>query len=169
MQQNMNAAPRMQPEYDLATFAPRPERRREELRVVKTPKKKGLLRRLPVSMQTLSLMLMGALMAGLMLSVLFSQTKVTELTGDIQTQQQLLVELQSEYAYLSNEMEMKANITQVEQYAQDQLGLVKLDQSQIIYVSGKAENSVTRTKTGFGRFADELSSGLLSIMSYFTS
>ena len=94
---------------------------------------------------------------------------MTELTGDIQTQQQQLVELQSEYAYLSNEMEMKANITQVEQYAQDQLGLVKLDQSQIIYVSGKAENSVTRTKTGFGRFADELSSGLLSIMSYFTS
>ena len=58
---------------------------------------------------------------------------------------------------------MKANITQVEQYAQDQLGLVKLDQSQILYVSGKAENSVTRTQTGFGRFADELSSGLLRI------
>ena len=53
------------------------------------------------------------------------------------------MELQSEYAYLSNEMEMKANITQVEQYAQDQLG-------DLVFVNLPQEGDEVEVGAAFG-------------------
>ncbi len=153
-------------DYDLDVFAPRQQRQRQPLKVVKSEQKKKLGR---INWRSVSVMALAALALALIVAILMSQTTVTELTGSIQDQQANLVELQSEYAYLNNELEMKSNVSEVEEYAETQLGLVKLDKSQVSYVSGGETDTVTRNKTGFGRIADGFSKGLLSVMEYFTS
>ena len=158
MQQN-NAA------YDLSTFAPRPERRRPKLRVAEPAKGKNkLLGRF--DLKWIKAVALASVLVALVCSVLFSQTKATELAAGIVSSQKDLADLQSEYTYLSNEMEMRTNLKTVESYATGQLGLVALEKSQITYVSAPEENRIERHETGLAQIAEEISSGVLSFMEY---
>ena len=69
----------------------------------------------------------------LVCGLLYSQATLTELTGDIQATQRELVEAQSEYNYLSGVLDSKTGLKNVEEIATTQLGLMKLDRSQITY------------------------------------
>lgn len=159
--QEMNTAA-----YDLETFAPRSRRERQPLRVVKNKKRRRVL---GIDLRVVKIVALTSVFLALVASVLYSHTTATELAGQVKVQQDALVELESEYAYLNNELDMKSNISTVEEYATSQLGLVKMDRSQVTYVYGGEENTITRTKTGFGRIADQVQKGILSAMEYLTS
>ena len=140
-------------DYDLEVFAPREERRREPLKVVKNKKTKKtkLFGRFAVDMKLVKVVAVVTFVLSLVVSVLVSQATATMLMGDIQVQKDALTELQSEYDYLNNELAMKANITEIEEYAQNQLGLVKMERGQVSYVAQSDKDTVTRSKTGFSR------------------
>lgn len=76
------------------------------------------------------------------------------------------MELRSEYDYLNNQLEMQTNLTEVENYARTELGLVKMDKSQITYVAGGEEARVVRQASGFQRFMQHVTGGFLSFMAY---
>ena len=89
-----------------------------------------------------------------------------ELGGQIGDMQSELTELRSEYDYLNNQLEMQTNLTEVENYARTELGLVKMDKSQITYVAGNEEARVVRQESGFQQFLQHITGGFLSFMSY---
>ncbi len=153
--------------YDLNVFAPRPKRQRQPLHVVKNPRpRKKLLGK--IDLNAVKIVAVAAVFLALICSVLYGQTRSTELTAEIKSQEDTLSELQSDYQYLSTQIEMKTNISAVEEYAAS-LGLAQMDSSQIYYVYGDEENTVTRSKTGLDKFADTVTKGFMSMMEYFTS
>ena len=123
--------------YDLNMYARsawRTQREgQERLRVEKT-EKRVVLRRLLAARAVCGAC---AVALGLICSVLVAQSTLTELGGQIGDMQSELTELRSEYDYLNNQLEMQTNLTEVENYARTELGLVKMDKSQITYVAGE--------------------------------
>lgn len=156
-------------DYDLEVFAPREQRRREPLKVVKNKKKKKtkLFGLFAVDMKTVKAVAVATFVLSLVVSVLVSQATATMLMGDIQVQKDALTELQSEYDYLNNELAMKANITEIEEYAQNQLGLVKMERGQVSYVAQSDKDTVTRSKTGFSRVTQWLAETANAVAEYF--
>ncbi|MBS5704514.1 MAG: hypothetical protein KHW93_11885, partial [Butyricicoccus pullicaecorum] len=63
-----------------------------------------------------------------------NQMHLTRLTKEIGEQQAALDELQSEYVSLKTQQEQALSISYVEEYAQDTLGMVKMDPSQVEYI-----------------------------------
>lgn len=157
-------------DYDLEVFAPREERRSTPLKVVKNnnnKKKKKLFGRFAVDMKLVKGVATVTFVLSLVVSVLVSQATATMLMGDIQVQKDQLTELQSEYDYLNNELAMKANITEIEEYAQNQLGLVKMERGQVSYVAQNDQDTVTRNKTGFSRVTQWISDMASAVAEYF--
>lgn len=149
--------------YDLSIYersAQRPAR--ERLRVEKTDKRVQLRR----IWQRAQLVVLLTVTVALIISVLVARSTLTELSMQIGDQQDTLVELQSEYDYLNNQMEMQTNLTQVENYARTELGLVKMDKSQITYVAGDEPSRVVRKATGFQQILENITGGFLSFMEY---
>ncbi len=66
--------------------------------------------------------------------ILFCQMQLTQLTIEASEQSDLLEELQSENVSLTTKQMNSMNMDEVEQYATDTLGMVKMDNSQIEYV-----------------------------------
>lgn len=127
--------------YDLSLFEERtPEKSKPRLRV--TPKNKGVkLRRGLAWLQAVGA---GAVVLALVISVLCAQVQSTELSDQLHDQEKLLEELQSEYTFLSTDLEMKTNLTAVQTYASNVLRMVKMDRSQVTYVANDEENRVER-------------------------
>ncbi len=147
--------------YNLEDFAAREPR--ERLRVAEKTKKRGLAR---INLNTVKIVAFASIFVALVCSVLDSQRTVTELTAKIAQGENALFDLQSEYAYLNNEMEMRTSLKNVEQYAQAQLGLVKLDKSQITYVERKNDEVIVRPETNLQKLMTTVTTEALSFMEY---
>lgn len=159
-----------QAEYDLDTFAPRVQRQRQPLKVVKNPKSKkykaGAKR---INFSFLKMMATLVLVLGLVVALLVSQTTVTEITDQLQQVSQDLMELESENAYLNSQLGMQANTIKVEEYAQNQLGLAKVERGQISYIAKDNQESITRKKSGLEQLGDHVFSFFEKIGAYFTA
>ncbi len=68
-----------------------------------------------------------AIVLGLVVSVLYSHAKLTELSGQINEVNTQLAAAQSEYDYLSTKMSDITSRASLQEVAEGQLGLVKLD------------------------------------------
>ena len=147
--------------YNLEDFAAREPR--ERLRVAEKTKKRGFAR---INLNTVKIVAFASIFVALVCSVLDSQRTVTELTAKIAQGENALFDLQSEYAYLNNEMEMRTSLKNVEQYAQAQLGLVKLDKSQITYVERKNDEVIVRPETNLQKLMTTVTTEALSFMEY---
>lgn len=112
--------PNMEAEAPKAA-APRPAHRRR--------KKNGLRRVL-----SFPRMMFVFLVSALCIVLLYSNMQLTRLTKNIAEQQTALANAQSEYVALKAKQEQTLSIGYVEQYAQDELGMVKLDPSQVKYI-----------------------------------
>ncbi len=86
----------------------------------------------------------AAVLLALVVSVLCAHVQSTELSAQLRKMEDELQDLQSQYTYLSTELEMKTNLTAVQSYASNTLGMVKLDRSQVTYVTNEEENRVER-------------------------
>ena len=148
--------------YNLEEFMPReaPQRR---LRVAEPKKRASGFR--PEILEWTKRLAAAAFFLALILSVLNARTSSMELTDQINSAKAQLTSLQSEYAYLTNEAEMKMNSSDVESYAKS-LGLYAPEQSQIIYVEREEDDSITIPKTGLEQTIDKAAMGAMSLMEY---
>ena len=150
-----------QPAYDLELFENRAQRPRAKVRAVRGRKKASRL-----NLQTVKTVAVAVVMAALVVGFLYSQATITELTVDIQNVQSDLVNEQSTYNYLSGVLDSKTSLRNVEQIAAGELGLVKVDRSQVTYFSLESESVITRPETAAKKITEFLSTGLLSLMEY---
>lgn len=79
-------------------------------------------------------------------TLLQSEAQLTEYTQQIQSETQVLAAKQSEYSYLETTLYASVNIEQVEKAAK-QLGLVKVDESQITYIRIEDEAVLTTAQS----------------------
>ena len=107
----------------------------------------------------------SCVMVMLTVGLLQSQATLTQLTTQIQKTNQQLVNAQSDYNYLSGVLDSKTNLKNVEQIAA-QLGLMKLDKSQITYVTLENESTIQRPESGWQRILDMLNNGFLRLMDH---
>ena len=150
-----------QPAYDLELFENRAQRPRAKVRAVRGRKKASRL-----NLQTVKTVAVAVVMAALVVGFLYSQATITELTVDIQNVQSDLVSEQSTYNYLSGVLDSKTSLRNVEQIAAGELGLVKVDRSQVTYFSLESESVINRPETAAQKITEFLSTGLLSLMEY---
>lgn len=150
-----------QPAYDLELFENRAQRPRAKVRAVKGRKKASRL-----NLQTVKTAAVAVVMAALVVGFLYSQATITELTVDIQNVQSDLVSEQSTYNYLSGVLDSKTSLRSVEQIAAGELGLVKVDRSQVTYFSLESESVINRPETAAQKITEFLNTGLLSLMEY---
>lgn len=153
-----------QPAYNLADFAPRtaPQRR---LRVAPPAPQRRARARAQV-LRRVRLAAAVTVMLALICSVIYSQAQLTELGGQIADAQQQLADAQSEYTYYNNEMTMRHSMDSVSAYASSELGLVKMDKSQITYINTGSDNRIRRDENALEKLLDDTAAGAMDIMEY---
>lgn len=148
--------------YDLRVFENRSEQRVSRMEVRKGNNNQKLKARLARMRSVAVVCLLLALMTGF----LHSQATLTELTTEMQRTQRKMTTALSEYDYLASVMDSKTSVKNVEEIARSQLGLVKLDRSQITYATLEEESVITLPRSGLRYKLDQLQNDLLSIMDY---
>ncbi len=99
--------------------------------------------------------------------MLYSNMQLTRLTKEIGEQKTALEQVQSEYVSLKARQEQTLSISYVENYAQDQLGMVKMDPSQIEYIEiTKPEVTEVSDTTKLGDAAANLMRGFTAVLEY---
>ena len=146
--------------YDFSLFEKREEK--PQLRVVKRTRRQ----KIKAGLGWARVVAFAALFLALVVSVLYSQVQSTELSAQLRQEQERLEDLQSEYTYLTNEMEMRTNLSAVQDYAANVLKMIKMDRSQITYVTAAQENSVERFSGGLRRLSDNLTNTMASFVEY---
>ena len=90
--------------------------------------------------------------------ILFCQMQLTELNTEVSKANTKLDELTAENVSLTTKQVNSLDMNQVEEYATDKLGMVKLDNSQIEYVTLTNPDTVTVAESGLS--LDTLFAGL---------
>ena len=147
--------------YDLARFD---TAQFSTLRVVENKNAAQEKRR--ASLRWLERVVGCALLLALMVSVLYSQAHMTELSDEITGLQQQLVEERSVYDELTYRLESDATLGNIEEYVSRELGMVKTDKSQVAYVTLANENVLETAETGFAKYWSELTLRLESLLVY---
>lgn len=142
--------------------APKVERPQPRVRVVRGGRH-GLnrVRHLAASMlQVLAV----ALLLGLIVSVVYSQAKITELNGQINETRTQLTAAQSQYDYLTTQMSNITSRTNLQQVAEGELGLVPADPSQITYVQLESESVIEKKSGSTQLLLEDLRTAALNLL-----
>ncbi len=132
--------------------------------VVKTQKRKKAKRKRVSSMA--QVLFFGGVLVLLMCVVLYVQAQSIALSGEIDKQEEILLLLNSDNEFLTNELEMRTNLKDVEIYATTTLGLVKKDSSQIIYVQRDSISNITVNEGIFVNLLKSVNQNLLNFSEY---
>ncbi|MCD7804274.1 MAG: hypothetical protein LUH03_03850 [Oscillospiraceae bacterium] len=89
----------------------------------------------------------AAVVFAVMFALLYGKVESNRLFNEISTLESSLSELESDNASLAAEYESKTSLKTVEEYAQNVLGLEKLDKSQIEYVEVEADTVIEVVET----------------------
>ena len=139
---------------------PQTQRKNAPLRVEKGGKRR--LSPMQELMHNAMHLISAALLAGLAISLLWSEAQLVELNDQIQDAKALLVSEQSQYTYYNSTLNSKTNITNVEETA-GRLGLMKIDQSQITYIRLDEADRLVRKESAVRQWTDFLYNGAVSI------
>ena len=142
--------------------APKLETPRPQVRVVRGGNR-GLNRARRFAQATLRTLAL-AIVLGLVVSVLYSHAKLTELSGQINEVNTQLAAAQSEYDYLSTKMSDITSRASLQEVAEGELGLVKLDPSQITYVQLEDESVIQKSTNTAGKLLGEVRTAALSLL-----
>ena len=148
--------------YDLSVFENRSEQKQVHVEVRKGSNNRKVKQRLAVLRNAAVICVLLCLVCGF----LSSQATLTELTTEMQRTQRQLTTAHSEYDYLASVMDSKTGVKNVEDLARSQLGLVKLDRSQITYATLEEESVITMPRSGLQHKLDRLQTDLLSVMDH---
>ena len=131
---------------------PVPQEPQRNLRVAPAPRRRKKAGIRP------SLLACIVLVAVVSVYILFCQMQLTQLTAEVSDQNETLSELTAENVSLNTKRVNSMSIDEVEEYAANELGMVKMDNSQIEYVELTNPDSVTVANSGVS--LDTLFAGL---------
>ncbi len=150
--------------YDINYFAKSEAEKTPKLYVAKHLKKEKPLKGYNKSLR--QTILIATWLISLISAVLYMQSIDTALSGEIAKKQQELTALESEYGYLNNEIEMRTNLINVETYATTQLGLIKREPSQTVYIYRGNNNQITYKQSLWQEVVGFFSGGAKNISEY---
>lgn len=113
------------------------------------------------------LMLVAALVLGLVVSVVASQAKITELSAQIEATRGDLSTARSKYDYYSTQMDGITSRASVQDIAEGRLGLVKADSSQITYIRLEDQSVIEKTASNAAKLMDGFRTAALSLIGSF--
>ena len=149
--------------YDLSMYESlleqKPEkqpRTQQQAKTVKLKNKKAFR----TAIRALSL----AVMLSMVIGIVYTNSQITEITTNISSVQKEITELESEKAYLNFTMESRMSLNEIEEYAVNVLGMVKMDSTQVEYIEIESENKVEFTGENFG---DKIEEVVQPVLSYF--
>ena len=145
-----------------AQTAPKMERTQPKVPVVRGGRH-GLNRARQLASSTLSVLAV-ALLLGLVVSVVYSQARITELNGEINDTKTQLTAAQSEYDYLSTQMSNITSRTNLQQVAEGQLGLVPLDPSQVTYVQLEDQSVIEKSTSSAELLLSDVRTAALDLL-----
>ena len=125
--------------YDISQFAP--SERRERITYVDNPKRKKSVR----AYKAWLVFLCGFLVATMSYTV-YSNMLLNDKKSAVASKTDELMQLESEFSYLNYRLESSVSLSNAEQYAVNELGLVKLNPNQIEYVNLRDGNSIIENK-----------------------
>lgn len=146
-----------------AAYALPSEQRQEQTHVRVVRGGRYNLRRAKRVAGSLMWLAVGVLILLLIVSVIYSQAQVTQLSSQIDTTRQELVNAQSTYDYLSSTMSGITSSANVQQIAEGELGLIHADSSQITYIKLETESVVQKTESGPVHWLDGVRTAALSL------
>ena len=148
--------------YDLSVFENRPQAKKQQTLRVAKGSRTGMVW---VVLRQVRVVAAGSILLALLCSYLFSQAQVSALAADIQKYESQLTAAQSEYSYLTSQMDAITNQSNVDEIAA-KLGLMKIDPSQVTYITVEQESQITRPDSGLNKFARQIGEMALSILNY---
>lgn len=134
---------------------------------VRVVRGRSRLDKLRQAVAALRSVLVAALILGLIVSLLYSQAIITELSGEIESTRQELTQEQSTYDYLSGRMDDITSTTNIQEIAEGKLGLVKADASQITYITMEDQSVIVRTESDLSRLLSGVKTAALSLIGNF--
>ena len=146
--------------YDLSLFEPKPAKIVElkpNKKLIKAQKKKAKIQSILNTMATLSVAALTVTVLGLMLA---SRIRMTELDSAINAREDQLVVLQSEETRLSDELARKVSAKSVEEYAQNTLGMQKIESYQVEYISVESGDKVELAAEDNGSILESIGSAI---------
>ncbi len=141
------------------------DRFEDHVQVTPSRRKRTRAGRYAAGMRWMSKVAAAAVMLAMVCSLIYSQAQVTELTGDVQNTQADLENARSTYAYLSGQLDERSSLNNIEAQAAA-LGLVKMDRSQISYVTLQTESRIELPESEAEKLFEEMNTGMLSIFEY---
>lgn len=102
-------------------------------------------------------------LVGMVVGLLSCNARLTELSGDIQATQKELTTSQSTYDYLEGQLEGISTMKNVEEIAVEQLGMTKMDSSQVTYITLENQNNIVCAENGVERFFSGIQAAALSL------
>lgn len=133
--------------YDLNNFAAKTavehdnELRTRSLRLIKN-------RRQQKTVAPVKVILGAAVLIAVCIAMIYSQVVLTELTSEVGFYERRIAELDTEYVRLQGELEASTSIKTLEEAAEKELGLAKIDSSQVEYVNLTGDDSISVARTG---------------------
>lgn len=109
---------------------------------------------------------LAVVVLALMAAMIFGKVEISSLytqRAELETQ---LSQLQNENVSLQSELAQKTNMTKVEEYAENSLGLQKLDKSQIEYVEVENESVAEIKKDDSSNIFVKIKNWFVSAMEY---
>lgn len=104
----------------------------EAQRAIKYKKNPALKQKTVSVVAVVGICLLVAVVLGTMI---YGRVEISSLCSEQTRQEEQLAQLQGENVSLQSELAQKTNMSKVEEYAENELGLKKLDKSQIEYVT----------------------------------
>ena len=105
-----------------------------------------------------------AVMLTLIVAVIATNAAITTTSTQISDMQKEIVRLESEKSYLEFTLESRMTLDQIESYAENQLGMVKMDSSQKKYVQLESENKIVVNQSPVKEKLDEAINPILSYL-----
>lgn len=133
--------------YDLNNFAAKTavehdnELRTRSLRLIKN-------RRQEKTVAPVKIILGAAVVIAICIAMIYSQVVLTELTSEVGFYEKQIADLDTEYVRLQGELEASTSIKTLEEAAEKELGLAKIDSSQVEYVNLTGDDSISVARTG---------------------
>lgn len=130
-------------------------------------KHKRNLKLKPKAAFAMKLTILGFIGLALLCSFVFGQVELSEVYSEQSSLSKQLEKLQDENMSLESELESKTGLTQVEEYAEKNLGLQKLDKSQIEYVEVKNDSVAEVVETEDDNIFVSIKKWFRSVLEYF--
>ncbi|MBQ6850278.1 MAG: hypothetical protein IJN77_04495 [Oscillospiraceae bacterium] len=153
---------RMNVAYDLSFYEMEQERQ-----IARKAKKENVLikaqTKFSLGRKIANIISVAALLT-LIIAVVATNAAITTASTEIADVQEEIVLLQSEKSYLDFTLESRMTLDQIENYAENQLGMVKMDASQKKYVELENENKIVVNQSPVKEKLDEAMQPILSYL-----